>query len=51
MKNFVIMLKNGTEIDIVAASKTQACHLAVERGLLKKDDFYDVICIVEKSDS
>ena len=47
MKTFVFIMRNGEQIEIVAPDKVLASSLAVERGFLTKDDFFDVVCIVE----
>lgn len=50
MKTFVFVMRNGEQIEIVARSSAKASRLAIKRGLLSKDDFFDVMCIVEKND-
>jgi len=47
MKTFVFIMRNGEQIEIVAPDKVLASSLAVERGFLTKDYFFDVVCIVE----
>lgn len=50
MKTFVFVMKSGEQIEVIARNSAQASRLAIKRGLLAKDDFFDVVCIVEKAD-
>ena len=51
MKRFCIVLNDGTEIYIDGVvSKTEASKEAIKRGLMTKDDCFDIKLITEVGD-